>query len=262
MSDAGGRSGPMPGAGRAASTPHVAAPAIRAVGLGYDYGRRRVLHEVSFTLARGEVLGMLGPNGAGKSTCLRLLTGYLTPATGTAAICGFDVVSDGEAARRQLGFVPEDPTLYPYLTVDETVGFYARIKGLDTRAARSERERVCARLRLDSVRRTPVGRLSRGFRQRVALALGLVGDPPLLILDEPTNGLDPWQVIELRELIAELAPTHAILVTSHVLTEIERVAHRALVLQHGRLLGEVAVDATQPGALERRFLDMTAALRD
>ena len=262
MSDAGACPARVPATGHSASALPGAAPAICAVGLGYDYGRRRVLQDVSFTLAQGEVLGMLGPNGAGKSTCLRLLTGYLTPATGTATICGHDVVREGEQARRRLGFVPEDPTLYPYLTVDETLGFYARIKGLDALAARRERDRVCARLRLDSVRRTSVGRLSRGFRQRVALALGLVGDPPLLILDEPTNGLDPWQVIELRELIAELAPTHAILVSSHVLTEIERVAHRALVLQHGRLLGEVAVDATQPGALERRFLDMTAALRD
>jgi len=240
----------------------AAAPlAIRAVGLSYDYGRRRVLDDVGFTLAPGEVLGMLGPNGAGKSTCLRLLTGYLVPAAGSAAICGYDITQHGAAARRRLGFVPEDPTLYPYLTVDETIDFYARLKGLAKAEMRRERDRVCARLRLDVVRRMPVGRLSRGFRQRVALALGLVGDPPLLILDEPTNGLDPWQVIELRDLIAELAVTHAVLVTSHVLTEIERVAQRALVLQHGRLLGEVSVDATQPGALEQRFLAMTAPLR-
>jgi ABC-2 type transport system ATP-binding protein len=236
-------------------------PLIRAAGLGYDYGRRRVLDAVSFTLARGEVLGMLGPNGAGKSTCLRLLTGYLAPATGSAAICGFDVQRDGAAARQRLGFVPEDPTLYPHLTVDETLRFYGRLKGLARGAIAAERDRICDRLRLSAVRRSLVGSLSRGYRQRVALALGLIGDPPVLILDEPTNGLDPWQIIELRELIADLAGRHAVLVTSHVLTEIERVATRALILQHGRLLGSVAIDAGSPGALEQRFLAMTAPAR-
>lgn len=239
-------------------SPPDASPLVRAAGLSYDYGRRRVLDDVSFTLARGEVLGMLGPNGAGKSTCLRLLTGYLAPAAGSAAICGFDVQRDGAAARQRLGFVPEDPTLYPHLTVDETLGFYARLKGLARSVASAERERVCGRLKLASVRRSPVGSLSRGYRQRVALALGLIGDPPVLILDEPTNGLDPWQIIELRELIAELADGHAVLVTSHVLTEIERVATRALILQHGRLLGDVTIDAGSPGMLEQRFLAMTA----
>jgi ABC-2 type transport system ATP-binding protein len=237
-------------------------PVIRAAGLCFDYGRRRVLDDVSFTLERGEVLGLLGPNGAGKSTCLRLLTGYLTPTAGRSEICGFDVQLEGEAARRRLGFVPEDPTLYPHLTVDETLDFYARLKGLAATSVEAERERVCARLRLAPVRRMPVGRLSRGYRQRVALALGLLGTPPLLILDEPTNGLDPWQIIELRELIAELAPAQAVLVTSHVLTEIERVATRALVLQHGRLHGAVDIDPTRPGALEERFLAMTAPARD
>jgi len=236
-------------------------PVIRAAGLCFDYGRRRVLDDVSFTLERGEVLGMLGPNGAGKSTCLRLLTGYLAPTAGRAEICGFDVQREADAARRRLGFVPEDPTLYPHLTVDETLDFYARLKGLTATDAAAERARVCARLRLDPVRRMPVGRLSRGYRQRVALALGLLGKPPLLILDEPTNGLDPWQIIELRELIAELAGAQAVLVTSHVLTEIERVATRALVLQHGRLLGAVDIDAARPGALEERFLAMTAPAR-
>jgi ABC-2 type transport system ATP-binding protein len=164
-------------------------------------------------------------------------------------------------ARRQLGFVPEDPRLYPYLTVDETLGFYARLKGLPRADAATERDRVCSRLSLDAVRRSPVGRLSRGFRQRVAIALGLLGDPPLLILDEPTNGLDPWQILDLRELIVELAATHALLLTSHVLAEIERVATRALILQNGRLLGSAQVDPAAPGALERQFLAMTAPLR-
>jgi len=220
-----------------------------------------VLDDVSFTLDRGEVLGLLGPNGAGKSTCLRLLTGYLVPAAGRADIGGHDVRQDGQAARRLLGFVPEDTTLYPHLTVDETLLLFGRLRGLDEVAARRERDRVCVRLGLGEVRRRNVGKLSRGFRQRVAIALALQGDPPLLVLDEPTNGLDPWQILELRELVAELAPTHAILVTSHVLAEIERLATRALILHHGRLLGSRAVSRDEPGALEREFLAMTAPAR-
>ena len=168
---------------------------------------------------------------------------------------------DGQAARRLLGFVSEDTTLYPHLTVDETLLLFGRLRGLDAAAAKRERARVSTRLGLDEVRRRNVGKLSRGFRQRVAIALALQGDPPLLVLDEPTNGLDPWQILELRELVAELTPTHAILVTSHVLTEIERLATRALILHHGRLLGSRAVTPNDPGALEREFLAMTAPQR-
>ena len=180
---------------------------------------------------------------------------------GHVAIGGHDVGRDGAAARRLLGFVPEDPVLYPHLTVDETLLLFGRLRGLGEEAVRTERERVVARLDLGKVRRYTVGKLSRGYRQRVAIAQALQGDPPLLILDEPTNGLDPWQIIDLRELIAELAPSHAVLVTSHVLTEIERVATRALVLQHGRLLGSCVIERDAPGQLERDFLAMTAPLR-
>jgi len=242
------------------TVPH-GTPIVRARGLCYDYGPRRVLDDVSFDIAPGEVLGLLGPNGAGKSTCVRLLTGYLVPTAGSAEVCGLDVQRAGREARRLLGFVPEDPRLYPYLTVDETLGFYARLKGLTRAAAGTECARVCERLALDGVRRSPVGRLSRGFRQRVALALGLLGDPPLLMLDEPTNGLDPWQILELRELIGELARSHALLITSHVLAEIERVASRALILQDGRLRGSHVIDPGAPGELERQFLALTTRPR-
>jgi ABC-2 type transport system ATP-binding protein len=233
-------------------------PLVRAAGLCFDYGPRRVLDDVSFTLERGEVLGLLGPNGAGKSTCLRLVTGFLVPASGTVAIDGHDLARDGTAARRLLGFVPEDATLYPHLTVEETLLCFARLRGLDEPKARAEQERVLSRLALGDMRRRAVGKLSRGYRQRLAIALALQGSPPLLVLDEPTNGLDPWQILELRELIAELAPTHGILVTSHVLAEIERVATRALFLHHGRLLGSRVVRRDDPGALEREFLALTA----
>ena len=237
--------------------PGAAGPVLVAHDLTYDYGRHRALDGVGFELARGEVLGLLGPNGAGKSTCLRLLTGYLTPTRGYATLAGFDVTRDGPQARTHLGYVPEDPLLYPHLTVDELLRLFARLKALPAATQGDECDRVAQRLALNAVRKRAAGKLSRGFRQRVAIALALLGGPDLLILDEPTNGLDPWQVIELRELILQLATEHAIIVTSHVLSEIERVAQRALFLRDGRLLGSYLIQRDQPGDLERQFLALT-----
>ena len=237
--------------------PDTAGPVLVAHDLTYDYERHRALDGLGFQLARGEVLGLLGPNGAGKSTCLRLLTGYLTPTRGYATLAGFDVTRNGPHARAHLGYVPEDPLLYPHLTVDELLRLFARLKALPTATLAAECERVAQRLALNEVRKRAAGKLSRGFRQRVALALALLGGPDLLILDEPTNGLDPWQVIELRELILQLAAEHAIIVTSHVLSEIERVAQRALFLRDGRLLGSYTIQRDQPGDLERQFLALT-----
>ncbi len=237
--------------------PDTAGPVLVAHDLTYDYGRHRALDGLGFQLARGEVLGLLGPNGAGKSTCLRLLTGYLTPTRGYATLAGFDVTRNGPQARAHLGYVPEDPLLYPHLTVDELLRLFARLKALPTATLAAECERVAQRLALNEVRKRAAGKLSRGFRQRVAIALALLGGPDLLILDEPTNGLDPWQVIELRELILQLAAEHAIIVTSHVLSEIERVAARAIFLRDGRLLGSYTIQRDQPGDLERQFLALT-----
>jgi ABC-2 type transport system ATP-binding protein len=237
--------------------PGLSGPVLLAHDLTYDYGRHRALSGLSFELARGEVLGLLGPNGAGKSTCLRLLTGYLTPTRGYATLAGYDVTQDGPAARRHLGYVPEDPLLYPHLTVDELLRLFARLKACPSSTIHDECDRVATRLALNEVRKRAAGKLSRGFRQRVAIALALLGAPDLLILDEPTTGLDPWQVIELRELVQQLAAEHAIIVTSHVLSEIERVAHRALFLREGRLLGSYVIARDQPGELERQFLAMT-----
>ena len=230
---------------------------LTANHLTFDYGRHRALDDVSFELHRGEVLGILGPNGAGKSTCLKLLTGYLAPCRGNAELMGHDVTHNGQAARRHLGYVPEDPLLYPHLSVLETLSLFANLKGCASEEIAPEVERALERLALGEVRHKAAGKLSRGYRQRVAIAIALLGNPALLILDEPTNGLDPWQVIELRELVLELAPAHAIIVTSHVLSEMERVADRALFLRDGRLLGEYPVVRDAPGALERQFLAVT-----
>ena len=200
------------------------------------YGARRAVDGVSFEVGRNEVVGLLGPNGSGKSTILRILAGYLRPTSGTATVAGFDVVSHGLDARRQLGYVPEDVPLYAHMRVTEFLGFMARTRGLEGTSLAKSVDQVMERLSLGAVRSLLIAKLSRGYRQRVAIAQALLGKPKLLVLDEPTNGLDPRQIIELRELIRSLARELSVLVTSHILAEIERVAHRAAILLDGKLL--------------------------
>jgi ABC-2 type transport system ATP-binding protein len=225
-------------------------PVLVAERLSKRYGARLVVDEVSFAVAAGEVMGLLGPNGSGKTTILRLLTGYLHPSSGTARIVGCDVVEAGLAARQYVGYVPEDAPLYSHMRVDEFLAFMGRLKGLVGRPLRDEVAAVCQRLQLSQVRSTAIGKLSRGYRQRVAIAQALLNNPPLLLLDEPTNGLDPRQIIEMRTLIRALATTHAILVTSHILSEIAKIAHRVAILLDGRLCG---VHALGEPAAEHRW---------
>src|SRR5262245_45521244 len=212
-------------------------PVLIADRLSKRYGARLAVDEVCFTVAAGEVMGLLGPNGSGKTTVLRLLTGYLHPSSGTAHIAGFDVVEAGLAARRYVGYVPEDVPLYSHMRVDEFLVFMGRLKGLVGRPLRDGVASVCQRLHLSQVRSMAIGKLPPGYRQRVAIAQALLNNPPLLLLDEPTNGLDPRQIIEMRALIRVLAATHTILVTSHILGEIEKIAHRVAILLDGRLRG-------------------------
>jgi ABC-2 type transport system ATP-binding protein len=200
------------------------------------YGSRLAVRDVSFAIKEGEVIGLLGPNGSGKSTILRVLAGYLPPSAGAVRIAGIDVAADSLAARTQVGYVPEDAPLYDGMRVGEFLYFMAAIKGVAGRAARGAVSMAVEQLDLGPVLRMPVGKLSRGYRQRVAIAQALVNDPPLLILDEPTNALDAYQVIAVRALIRSLAGRRTVLVASHVLTEIERIASRVMILLDGRLL--------------------------
>jgi ABC-2 type transport system ATP-binding protein len=211
-------------------------PVIVADHLTKYYGHRLAVDDVSFDVGAGEVVGLLGPNGSGKSTILRMLTGYLHPTSGRARIAGFDVMEQGLEARRRIGYVPEDVPLYANMSVDEFLAFMGRLKGVKESRLGGAVDTACERLSLDRVRRLGISKLSRGYRQRVAIAQALLNDPDLLILDEPTNGLDPRQIIEVRELIRSLSARHTILVTSHILGEIERVATRVAILLDGRLL--------------------------
>ena len=200
------------------------------------YGSRIAVRGVSFEIEEGEVIGLLGPNGSGKSTILRVLAGYLPPSAGNVRIAGIDVAADSLGARMQVGYVPEDAPLYDGMRVAEFLHFMAAIKGVAGRATRGAVATAAERLDLGPMLGIPIGKLSRGYRQRVAIAQALVNDPPLLILDEPTNALDAYQVIAVRALVRSLAGRRTVLVASHVLTEIERVASRVMILLDGRLL--------------------------
>jgi ABC-2 type transport system ATP-binding protein len=217
-------------------SPAMSSPIIVARRLVKWYGPRIAVRDVSFTVDAGEVVGLLGPNGSGKSTIFRMLTGYLTPSSGTASVAGHDSATASLALRHEVGYVPEDAPLYGYMRVAEFLRFMARLKGLSGRAARSSVDAVVARLQLETVVNMPAGKLSRGYRQRVAIAQALLHEPRLLILDEPTSGLDPHQVIALRDLIRELAGKQTVLIASHVLSEIEQIASRVMILLDGRLL--------------------------
>lgn len=241
------------------TTETAAQAVVVAAGLCKRYGRREAVRDVSFSVAPGQVFGLLGPNGSGKSTILRMLVGVMRPDAGHASISGLDVIADGPAARARIGYVPEDIPLYGHSRVDEFLAMMAALKGLDVQQRRRAIDAVVERLALGDVRRSVIRQLSRGFRQRVAIAQAMLGTPPVLVLDEPTNGLDPRQIIECRELVASLAGTHAVLITSHILSEIEKVADRVAILLGGRLLAieDMTLADGSRLDLERRFLELT-----
>jgi ABC-2 type transport system ATP-binding protein len=234
-------------------------PVVVVSNLGKRYGARQAVDDVSFDVQPNEVMGLLGPNGSGKSTILRVLTGYLKPTSGTASVAGFDVVGQGLEARAQLGYVPEDVPLYTHMRVREFLEFMGRVRGVSAAGLARAVERAIERLSLQKVRDLLIAKLSRGYRQRVAIAQALLGEPKLLILDEPTNGLDPRQIIEVRELVRDLSRELSVLVTSHILAEVERVAHRVAILLDGRLLTVHALGSPQGGRLKIRLRDVTQA---
>jgi ABC-2 type transport system ATP-binding protein len=221
------------------------------------FGAFTAVDDVSFQVAKGEVLGFLGPNGAGKSTTMKMLAGFVTPTAGTARICGEDVVDSPVAAKRRLGYLPEGAPTYPEMTVDAFLRFAARIRGY--RGAEM-RDRVAHAMRLttlEGVRLQPIETLSKGFKRRVGLAQSLLHDPPVLVLDEPTDGLDPNQKHEVRKLIAQMAPEKAIIISTHILEEVSAICTRAIVIARGRVLA----DAT-PYDLARRGPSLDAVFRD
>jgi ABC-2 type transport system ATP-binding protein len=235
-----------PASSAPASAPGLA-PLIEVRGLGRSYGSLVAVKNVSFSVGRGEVVGFLGPNGAGKSTTLRMIVGYLGPSTGSVRVNGFDVVEQPQLARRSMGYMPETAPLYPEMRVSEYLTFRARLKGSTPRELRAQVDLVTQKAGIGEVLRTLIGNLSRGFRQRVALADALLNNPPLLILDEPTAGLDPNQIHSVRQVIRELGASHTVLLSTHILSEVESTCTRALVIDRGELVAQGSI-----GELRRR----------
>jgi len=207
-------------------------------GIGKSYGERVALDGLDLALRRGEVLGLLGPNGAGKSTTLRILSGVLTPSRGHVRIGGIDLQRNPKEAKALLGFLPEQPPLYPELTVDEYLGFCARLRGLTGNAARQAAARAKGRCGLESNGRRLIGNLSKGYQQRVGIAQAILHEPPLVILDEPTSGLDPNQIRDIRDLIAELGRERGVILSTHILPEAQSLCSRVAILHQGRKVFE------------------------
>ena len=228
--------------------------AIVARGVAKRYGPVAALADFSLEVRRGEVFCLLGPNGSGKTTFMRVLAGYLAPTAGSIEVAGYDVQREPMAARRRVGYVPESVPAYRHMRVGEFLEFMARLRGIPGREAASAVQRAAELVSLSDRLRTPIPALSRGYRQRVALAQALVHDPEVLVLDEPTNGLDPRQIIETRNLVRGLAARHTVLMSSHILSEVEKTADRVGVMFGGRLRGVRAIAETPD--LEDWFLSL------
>jgi ABC-2 type transport system ATP-binding protein len=239
---------------------------IQAEGLSKRYGDLVAVDGVSFSIARGEVVGFLGPNGAGKTTTLRLLTGFLPPTDGTAVIAGHDIFDDPIRARRAIGYLPETPPLYPEMTVQDYLAYVARIKDVARARRREAVERALERTVLTEVRRQVIGTLSKGYRQRVGIAQAIVHSPQVLILDEPTAGLDPLQIREIRTLIAELAAPsqgdaqHTVILSTHILAEVDAICRRVMLIHQGRKVVDAPLEELTSGgrSLDEIFAEQTS----
>jgi ABC-2 type transport system ATP-binding protein len=229
---------------------------IHVSNLTKYYGDYPAVRDVSFDVARGQVVGFLGPNGAGKSTTMRILAGYLTATSGRATVAGIDVFWDPVGVRRKIGYMAESCPLYPEMRVVEYLTYRGGIKGLHGRPCRLAVDRVVERCWLSDVRRQLVGTLSKGYRQRVGLADALLHDPPVLILDEPTAGLDPSQIRETRQLIRHLGQQHTVLLSTHILSEVEVTCDQAIIINRGQVAAAGRLEDLRPRdqTLEEMFV--------
>jgi len=239
---------------------------IEVTGLTKRYRDRVAVDDLTFSVPEGEILGFLGPNGAGKSTTMKILTGYLPATSGTVKVAGFDVFEEPYEVKRRIGYLPETPPLYPEMTVKAYLRFVASIKGVRRGQMATELERVAHATGVAEVTERLIQNLSKGYRQRVGIAQALLGNPPVLILDEPTEGLDPSQRAEVRQLIKGLAGQHTVILSTHLLSEVTVTCERVLIINQGRMVAfdEIrnlahALGQGDQTSLEDIFLKLTAA---
>lgn len=214
---------------------------IEVTGLYKKYGAHLAVNNVSFNIEKGEVVGFLGPNGAGKSTTMNILTGYLSPTAGRITIDGYDILENPEQAKRRIGYLPELPPLYQEMTVKEYLGFMFDLKKVKL-PKNPHLEEIANLVKIDNVYNRLIKNLSKGYRQRVGIAQALIGNPDVLILDEPTVGLDPKQIIEIRSLISRLGKNHTIILSSHILSEVQAVCKRVIIINEGRIVADGTPD--------------------
>jgi ABC-2 type transport system ATP-binding protein len=215
---------------------------IEAEKLTKYYEKTPAIEDVSFAVEKGEIVGFLGPNGAGKTTTMRILTGFLPPSSGTARVAGFDILTDSLQVRRRIGYLPENVPLYPDMKVAGYLEFVAEVKGLERRERKRSIGQIMEKCRIVDVQRMLIGSLSRGYRQRVGIAQALLSNPEVLILDEPTVGLDPQQIIEIRQLIKQLSGQSTIILSTHILPEVSMVCQRVIIINDGHI---IAVDTPE-----------------
>jgi ABC-2 type transport system ATP-binding protein len=234
---------------------------IKVEGLTKRYARNVAVKNISFEVGQGEIVGFLGKNGAGKTTTMRVLTCFLPPTSGTASVAGFDVLEQPLEVKKRIGYLPESPPLYPEMDVTSYLTFVAKLKGIPSGDIKRRVEEVSDRCAILSVKDTLLGKLSKGYKQRVGLAQALIHNPPVLILDEPTSGLDPEQQREARQLIASLSGDHTIILSTHILSEVEQSCSKVIIINEGRI---VAVDSvanlhTRRGGAEKVHVEVAGA---
>lgn len=230
---------------------------IEVENLEKSYGPNKALDSVSFTVNKGEILGFLGPNGAGKTTTMRILTGYYPPTAGRASVAGYDVQKEADQVRKNIGYLPETPPVYPEMTVESYLKFITELKAVKSSERKDRVEWALEKCGLKERRKSLIQSLSKGFRQRVGIAQAVIHKPPVIILDEPTVGLDPLQIIEIRDLIQEFKNEHTLMLSTHILSEVTATCERALIIKNGRLVHEQKLqDLSEKKSLEEVFLEV------
>ncbi|WP_409479400.1 ABC transporter ATP-binding protein [Pseudobdellovibrio sp. HCB154] len=215
---------------------------IEVNNLCKNYGERKAIQDINFKISAGDVVGLLGPNGAGKSTTMKIITGFMAPTSGMAKVCGFDVFENPFEVKKRIGYLPEAPPVYLDMNVGDYLNFVADLKLVDSAKKKAFVEKALQKTQLTDVKNRLIKNLSKGFRQRVGIAQALVSDPEVLVLDEPTVGLDPKQVAEVRDLIKELKGQHTIILSTHILPEVQATCNRVIIIHQGRIVAEDSID--------------------